>query len=102
LNGDSHREAELAPLLEFHRERQAEATSLLARADDPSRYGLVRTDGEDRVIGFLEKPAPDEIDTNLINAGLYVLEPEGPAASFRDVPWSPTRSSRRTRSLGSM
>ena len=25
---------------------------------------------------FLEKPRPEEIDTNLINAGLYVLEPD--------------------------
>ena len=25
---------------------------------------------------FLEKPRPEEIDTNLINAGIYVLEPE--------------------------
>jgi mannose-1-phosphate guanylyltransferase len=35
----------------------------------------VRTDGEGRVLGFLEKPAPEEIDTDLINAGAYVLEP---------------------------
>jgi mannose-1-phosphate guanylyltransferase len=28
------------------------------------------------VCGFLEKPSPEEIDTDLINAGLYVLEPE--------------------------
>jgi mannose-1-phosphate guanylyltransferase len=102
LNGDSLREAELAPLLEFHRERQAEATILLARADDPSRYGLVRTDGEDRVIGFLEKPAPDEIDTNLINAGLYVLEPEVLELIDQDKPVSiereifPTLAKRRT------
>jgi NDP-sugar pyrophosphorylase family protein len=25
---------------------------------------------------FLEKPRPEEIDTDLINAGLYVLEPD--------------------------
>jgi mannose-1-phosphate guanylyltransferase len=28
------------------------------------------------VLGFLEKPKPEEIDTNLINAGAYVLEPD--------------------------
>jgi mannose-1-phosphate guanylyltransferase len=89
-------------LLEFQRERQAEATILLARADDPSRYGLVRTDGEDRVIGFLEKPAPDEIDTNLINAGPYVLEPEVLELIDQDKPVSiereifPTLAKRRT------
>ena len=35
----------------------------------------MRTDGDGRVLGFLEKPAPEEIDTDLINAGAYVLEP---------------------------
>ena len=24
---------------------------------------------------FLEKPSPDQIDTNLVNAGVYVIEP---------------------------
>ena len=76
LNGDSLREADLQQLLAFHRGRGARATILLTRVSDPSRYGLVRTDDRGRVLGFLEKPAPDEIDTDLINAGLYVLEPD--------------------------
>jgi mannose-1-phosphate guanylyltransferase len=36
----------------------------------------VRTAADGRVETFLEKPRPEEIDTDLINAGLYVLEPE--------------------------
>jgi len=76
LNGDSLREADLRLLLEFHRARGAKATILLTRVSDPSRYGLVRTDSHGRVVGFREKPPPDEIDTDLINAGVYVLEPE--------------------------
>ncbi|MEK6276335.1 MAG: NDP-sugar synthase [Actinomycetota bacterium] len=76
LNGDSLREADLARLIEFHRDRGAAATILLTPVDDPSRFGLVRVDDQGRVTGFLEKPKPEEIDTNLINAGLYVLEPE--------------------------
>ena len=28
------------------------------------------------MLSFLEKPRPEEIDTNLINAGMYVLEPD--------------------------
>lgn len=76
LNGDSLREADLAALLAFHRERGALATILLTPVDDPGRYGLVRLRPDGRVEAFLEKPRPEEIDTNLINAGLYVLEPE--------------------------
>jgi mannose-1-phosphate guanylyltransferase len=76
LNGDSLREADIGALLAFHRRSRAKATILLARVPDPARYGLVRTDDRGRVTGFLEKPPPEEIDTDLINAGLYVLEPE--------------------------
>jgi mannose-1-phosphate guanylyltransferase len=75
-NGDSLREADLARLLAFHRERAASATILVAHVDDPSRYGLVEIDEEGRVRAFIEKPTADEADAGLINAGLYVLEPE--------------------------
>ena len=76
LNGDSLREADLGELVEFHRSTGAKATILLTPVADPSRYGLVRTAADGRVETFLEKPRPEEIDTDLINAGLYVLEPE--------------------------
>lgn len=76
LNGDSLREADLGALVAFHREQGARATILLTPVADPSRYGLVRLGTDGRVLQFLEKPRPEEIDTNLINAGMYVLEPD--------------------------
>ncbi len=93
LNGDSLREADLDRLVEFHRETGAKATILLTPVADPSRYGLVRLAADGRVESFLEKPRPEEIDTDLINAGLYVLEPEalelvapgGPVSIEREV-----------------
>jgi mannose-1-phosphate guanylyltransferase len=76
LNGDSLREADLGELVRFHRSTGAKATILLTPVSDPSRYGLVRVAADGRVESFLEKPRPEEIDTDLINAGFYVLEPE--------------------------
>ena len=76
LNGDSLRETDLHAMVEFHRARRTSATILLTPVEDPSRYGLVRVHPDGRVLTFLEKPRPEEIDTNLINAGLYVLEPD--------------------------
>ena len=76
LNGDSLREADLGEIVAFHRSTGAKATILLTPVADPSRYGLVRTAADGRVETFLEKPRPEEIDTDLINAGLYVLEPD--------------------------
>ena len=76
LNGDSLREADLTELVRLHRSSGAKATILLTPVADPSRYGLVRLADDGRVESFLEKPRPEEIDTDLINAGLYVLEPD--------------------------
>ena len=76
LNGDSLRDADLGEIVDFHRDTGAKATILLTPVADPSRYGLVRLASDGRVSTFLEKPRPEEIDTNLINAGVYVLEPE--------------------------
>jgi mannose-1-phosphate guanylyltransferase len=75
LNGDVLADAPLAELVAAHRERGAVATIALTPVADPGRYGLVRTEPDGRVRGFLEKPEPEEIDTDLINAGAYVLEP---------------------------
>ena len=66
---------DVAALVAFHDERGAEGTIALHPVDDPSRYGVVPTDDDGRVIAFVEKPPPGEAPTNLINAGTYVLEP---------------------------
>ena len=93
LNGDVLHGADLGAMLETHRERGAAGTVLLVPVEDPSRYGLVRCGDDGRVRAFVEKPRPEEIDTNLINAGLYVLErdvldlipPGRPVSIERDV-----------------
>ena len=43
---------------------------------DPSAYGLVRRNPDLSVSEFVEKPSQDEIDTNLVNAGAYIIERE--------------------------
>jgi mannose-1-phosphate guanylyltransferase len=74
-NGDVLTDLDLTALVSQHRRRGARATIALHRVDDPSAYGLVRTDGDGRVTAFVEKPSPGEVDVDTINAGTYVLEP---------------------------
>ncbi|HVA75566.1 MAG TPA: NDP-sugar synthase [Acidimicrobiales bacterium] len=73
-NGDVLTDLDVSALIRFHREHDAEATIALTPVEDPSRFGVVPTDDEGRVLAFIEKP-PGEAPTNLINAGTYVLEP---------------------------
>lgn len=74
-NGDVLTDLDVAQLVRFHEQRSAVATIALTPVDEPSRYGLVRTDEHSAVTAFVEKPPPEECDTNLINAGTYILEP---------------------------
>jgi mannose-1-phosphate guanylyltransferase len=75
LNGDVLTDLDITRFVEFHDSRGAEATIALHKVDDPSRYGVVPCDGDGRVLEFVEKPAPGDAPTDLINAGTYVLEP---------------------------
>lgn len=78
FNGDILTNLDIAALLDFHSAKQADATLSLVSADDPSRYGLVETDENNRVLRFIEKPSAEEaekLNINTINAGVYVLEP---------------------------
>jgi NDP-sugar pyrophosphorylase family protein len=92
FNGDVLTQIDLAAVLRLHRERQAKATIVLTPVDNPTAYGLVETDAAGNVTRFLEKPKPDEITTNNINAGIYVLEPDTFDRIPRDVSWSIERS----------
>ncbi len=75
LNGDVLTDLDLKKLVSFHEETEAEASIHLIPVEDPSRYGVVPTDENGRVLGFIEKPTQGESPTNWINAGTYVLEP---------------------------
>jgi mannose-1-phosphate guanylyltransferase len=75
VNGDVLTDLDVSALIAFHEARDAEATLALHKVDDPSRYGVVPTDDDGRVIAFVEKPPPGEAPTDLINAGTYVMEP---------------------------
>jgi len=74
LNGDVLTDIDLTGQIAQHESTGAVATLALVPVDDPSAYGLVRLHDDRSVREFVEKPAADQIDTNLISAGAYVLE----------------------------
>jgi mannose-1-phosphate guanylyltransferase len=74
LNGDVLTDIDLTAQLRQHEATGARATLALYPVEDPSAYGLVRLTGDNQVTEFVEKPSADQIDTNNISAGAYVLE----------------------------
>ena len=75
-NGDVLTDLDLTALVGFHRDRGARMTIALHPVDDPSRYGVVATDGNGAVSAFIEKPPPGSTPVRTINAGTYVAEPD--------------------------
>jgi NDP-sugar pyrophosphorylase family protein len=92
FNGDVLTGIDLASVIRLHRDRKAKATIVLTPVENPSAYGLVETAPDGRILRFLEKPKPDEITCNTINAGIYVLEPDTFDRIPKDTPWSIERS----------
>ena len=75
IYGDNLIRMELGPLVEFHQQRRAAATVALYESAEPWTGGVLDTDSTGRVLRFREKPDRKEISTNLINSGIYLLEP---------------------------
>ncbi len=76
FNGDVLSEVDLTELVDFHRAHRALATIFLTPVEDPRRYGMVELAADGSIVQFLEKPGSDVASGALINAGVYVLEPE--------------------------
>jgi len=76
IYGDVLTDLDLTAMAAFHRDRGGAGSVALYRVDNPSARGLVETDGDGRILRFVEKPRPEEVFTDLANAGVYILEPE--------------------------
>jgi mannose-1-phosphate guanylyltransferase len=74
LNGDVLTDLDLSALIAQHECTGAQATIALYPVEDPSGYGLVRRADDGEITEFLEKPQPEQLDTDEINAGAYILE----------------------------
>lgn len=75
-NGDIFSDIDLADMLDFHNNKGAKVTIALTPVDDPTRFGVVETTNQQQISRFVEKPSWDQVTSNLINAGIYILDAE--------------------------
>src|SRR5918998_5713784 len=75
ISGDALTDVDIGELVAFHKEKGALATIALHRVYDTSEFGVVEVDEEGNILGFQEKPAPEEAISTLANTGVYVFEP---------------------------
>lgn len=76
FNGDVVSDCNLEKILSVHKEKGAYAAIGLVKVNDPSSYGLVMMDAESGIKKFIEKPKPEEIVADTVNAGIYIFSPE--------------------------
>lgn len=76
ISGDGVTDFDLQEALRFHKAKGSKATLVLAHVPNPVEFGVVITDGENRIKRFLEKPSTSEIFSDTVNTGTYILEPE--------------------------
>ena len=76
INGDSISSLDMRHFVDFHRQKKAFATISLWEVEDPTPFGIVDLDGEQRIRRFQEKPKREEAFSRLINAGVYAMEYE--------------------------
>ena len=89
ISGDAACRFDLRAMMEKHRLSGADATILVKKSADPAEFGLVLAEADGTLRGFVEKPGPERVVTDLINTGIYVLSssvldeiPEGRSADF--------------------
>ncbi len=76
FNADILSDIDISEMIRFHKEKGALATIAVTQVDNPSAYGVIEHDENGFITAFKEKPQPHETSSNLINAGVYVFEPQ--------------------------
>jgi len=82
FNGDVLTDIYISKVVDFHRQKSATVTLTLTEVEDPTSFGLILMDKDNRVTQFIEKPSWSEVVAKTINAGIYVIDPK----IFKDAP----------------
>lgn len=75
MNGDVLSGADLGDMYSFHKKAGGVCTIGMTSTKDPSSFGTIKMNGS-QIIDFVEKPEKGTEESYLINAGVYIMEPE--------------------------
>ncbi len=75
LNADTICSSDLEEMIRYHTQKQAAASISLWPVENVSEFGVVDITDTGKITRFVEKPPQDAAPSNLINAGVYLLEP---------------------------
>lgn len=76
INGDIYVDFDLRAAIQAHIEREAVLAMALKPMPDVSSFGVAVCDDAGLITGFVEKPPPGTAPSNLVNAGVWIFEPD--------------------------
>lgn len=76
FNGDVLSSIDIEKFIRCHEDKGGVGTLSLWSVDNPTRFGIIGTNEEGRIVRFKEKPSSGEVFSNWINAGMYAYTPE--------------------------
>ncbi|MFR1517573.1 MAG: sugar phosphate nucleotidyltransferase [Clostridia bacterium] len=89
ISGDAMTDIDLRDMIAFHKKFGKMATIAVKPVDVPTEFGVVLTNKENMVTGFIEKPVWSEAVSNIVNTGIYIVTselmelcPQGTACDF--------------------
>ncbi|MHB9131619.1 MAG: sugar phosphate nucleotidyltransferase [Armatimonadota bacterium] len=92
FNGDIFTSLNLLEMLANHQLAGAAVSIATIEVEDPSRYGVIETSAQGRILSFTEKPPRELAPSRDINAGAYIFNreafdwfPQGPCSVEKDT-----------------
>jgi len=76
IQGDNITDIDLKKVINEHKNSGALCTIATYKVEDPWNYGVISLNDDGRIKQFYEKPLVENCKSNLINTGLYIIEPE--------------------------
>lgn len=74
LSGDALTNIDITKIHKYHKSIGADVTIVLSKQENPLEYGVVLTETDGRVTSFIEKPQWENVVTNTVNTGIYIIE----------------------------
>lgn len=76
ISGDAITDIDLTEMVAYHKSKGSKMTIALKEVDDTEKFGVVVCDENMMIKSFQEKPKKGTELSNLVNAGIYIMEPE--------------------------
>ena len=76
ISGDGLTDFDLNYAYEQHKKSNAKVSILLKKVDNPLEFGVVVKDKNGFIEKFIEKPGRGQVVSDLVNTGMYIIEPE--------------------------